>query len=136
MVHPPDRSESRPGTAKLALFGRKKPLSLDQILMNSYLPPRGPALVMEEVTVPGPDDIKLILHRWRPFNWGEAAADRLDELYSRTLWMPVIAWEAGLGEEFSMVVPVGTIKEDIQQIVEDGMQIRNRNYVQSVELVK
>ena len=136
MVHPPDRSESRPGTAKLALSGRKKSLSPDRILMNSYLSPRGLALVMEEVTAPGPDDIKLILHRWRPFNWGEAVADRLDELYPRTLWMPVIAWEAGLGEEYFMVVPVGTIKEDIQQIVEDVMQIRNRNYVQLVELVK
>ena len=44
--------------------------------------------------------------------------------------------EAGLGEEYSVTVPVGTIKEDIQQIVQDGMQIRNRNFVQSVELVK
>ena len=50
--------------------------------------------------------------------------------------MPVTAREAGLGEEYSVVVPVGTIKEDIQQIVEDGMQIRNRNYFQSAELVK
>ena len=44
--------------------------------------------------------------------------------------MPVTAREAGLGEEYFVVVPVGTIKEDIQQIVEDGMQIHNRNYVQ------
>ena len=43
--------------------------------------------------------------------------------------MPVTAREAGLGEEYSVAVPVGTIKEDIQKVVEDGMQIRNRNYV-------
>ena len=43
--------------------------------------------------------------------------------------MPVTAREAGLGEEYSVVVLVGTIKEDIQKVVEDGMQIRNQNYV-------
>ena len=70
---------------------------------------------------PGLDDIKLILHRWRPFNRGESAADHLDNLYPRMLRMPITAREAGLGEEYSMAVPVGIIKEDIQQIVEDGM---------------
>ena len=46
------------------------------------------------------------------------------------------AREAGHGEECSVIVPFGTIKEDIYQIVEDGMQIRNRNFVQTAELVK
>ena len=82
-----------------------------------------------------PDDIKLILHRWRPFNRGESTADRLNDLYPRMLRMPITAWEAGLGEEYSVVVPVDTIKEDIQQIVKNGMQIRNRNYIKSTELV-
>ena len=72
---------------------------------------------MEEVTAPRPDNAKLILHRWRPFNRGESAADRLDDLYLRTLQIPITAWEAGLGEEYSVAVPVGTIKEDIHQIV-------------------
>ena len=43
--------------------------------------------------------------------------------------MPVTAREVGLGEEYSVTVPVGTIKEDIQQIVKDGMQILNWNYI-------
>ena len=96
------------------LLGHKRPLPPDRILLNSYLPPRGPALAMEEVTAPGPDDIKLILHRWNPFNRGESAVDHLDDLYPRTLRMPVIVREARLGEEYSVAVPVGTIKEDIQ----------------------
>ena len=91
---------------------------------------------MEEVTAPGPDDIQLILHRWKPFNRGESAADRLDDLYPRTLRMPVTVQEVGLREEYFVAVPVGTIKEDIQQIVRDGMQIPNCNFVQSTELVK
>ena len=36
--------------------------------------------------------------------------------------MPVTTRAGGLGEEYSVVVPVGTGKEDLQQIVEDGMQ--------------
>ena len=35
-----------------------------------------------------------------------------------------------------MSVPAGTWKEDIQQIIDDGIQVRNRNYVQSTELVR
>ena len=72
VVHPPERLESRPGDAKLALTGRKKSLLPDRILLNSYLPPCSPAPVMEEVTVLRPDDIKSILHRWKPFNRGES----------------------------------------------------------------
>ena len=91
---------------------------------------------MEEVTVLEPEDIKHIIHQWKPFNQGESAVDRLDDLYPRTLRMPVTARVVELGEEYSIVVPVGTVKEDIHRIVEDGVQIRNRNYVQSTELVK
>ena len=136
VVHPPDQSGRRPGTAKLVLSRRKRLLPPDWILLNSYTPPCGPVPLMEEVTTPEPDDIKLILHRWKPFNRGESTANCLDDLYPRTLQMPITAWEAGQGEEYFVAVPVKTIKEDIKQIVEDGMQIRNRNYVQSVELVK
>ena len=88
VVHPPERAESRPSVAKLTLTGRKKPLLPDRILLNSYLPPRGPALVMEEVAVPILDDIKYILHRWTPFNRGESAADHLDNLYPRHYGCP------------------------------------------------
>ena len=136
MVHPPERPKSRSGATKLVLIGCKKPLSPDRILLNSYLAPRGLAPVMEEVAVPGPDDIKSILHRWKPFNWGESAADRLDNLYPRKLRLPVRARGARQGEEYSVAVPVGIVKEDIYQIVKDGLQIRNQNFVQMAELVK
>ena len=89
VVHPLDRLESRPGNAKLALPRLKKPLLPDWRLQNSYLPPRGPAPAMEEVTEPGPDDVKLILQRRKPFNRGESAADCLGDLYPRTLRMPI-----------------------------------------------
>ena len=135
VVHLPERPESRPGATKLVLTGHKKLLPPDQILLNSYLPPRGPTSVMEEVVVPGPDDIKSILHHWKPFNWGESAVDRLDNLYPRMLRLPMKAQEAGQGERYSITIPIGTFKEDIYQIVKDGMQVLNRNFVQTVEKV-
>ena len=48
--------------------------------------------------------------------------------------MPVAARAGGLGEEYSVAVPVGIIKEYIQQIIKDEMQVCNWNYVQSIEL--
>ena len=113
VVHPLDQFGRRSGTAKLVLSWRKRSLPPDWILLNSYLPPHDSAPVMEEVTAPGLDDIKLILHHWKPFNRGESAEDRLDDLYLRTLPMPVTAREVGHGEEYFVAVPVRTIKEDI-----------------------
>ena len=73
----------------------------------------------------GPKGIKHIIHRWEPFNQGEFAADRLDDLYPRMLRMSVAAWASGLGEEYFVVVLAGIIKEDLQRIIENGMQVRN-----------
>ena len=41
----------------------------------------------------------------------------------------------GQGEEYTISVHAGTIKEDLQQMIEDGMQVRNRNFTHSTELV-
>ena len=95
VVHSSEQLVSHSSAARLALTGCKKPFPPDRILLNSYLPPRSSAPVMEEVAVLGPDDVMSILHRWRPVNRGEAAVDCLDDLYSRTLRLPMRAWEAG-----------------------------------------
>ena len=62
VLHPFERMESRLGAVGLELIGRKRPLPPDRILINSYLPPHAPAPTMEEVTTPGPDKIKSIIH--------------------------------------------------------------------------
>ena len=81
--------------------------------MNSYLPHCCPTPLMKEVEILGSEGIKHIIHRWKPFNQGESAADRLDDLYPRMLRMPVAAWASELGEEYSIAVPTGIIKEDL-----------------------
>ena len=114
MIHPSDRAESQPSIPKLARTGRKRPLLLDRILLNSYLPHIGPAPAMEEVAVLGPEDIKHILYHWKPFNQGESAVDRLDNLYPRMIRMHVATRASRLGEEYSVAVLTGIIKEDLQ----------------------
>ena len=52
------------------------------------------------------------------------------------LRMPVASQANGVGEDYSVTIPAGTNKEDLQEIIEDGIQIRNRNYIQSFELVR
>ena len=42
----------------------------------------------------------------------------------------------GLGEDYSVSVAAGTRKEDIERIIDDGIHVRNRNYVQSTELLR
>ena len=71
-----------------------------------------------------------------PFHRGEAAADRMNNLYPPIYRMSVAARGMGLGEDYSMSVPVGTRKKDIEWIVDDGLQVRNRNFVQSTKLVR
>ena len=136
VIHPLDWVESHPYMPKLAQAGGKRPLLPDRILLNSYLPPCCPAPPMKEVEMPGLEGIKHIIHRSKPFNQGEFAADHLDDLYPRMLRMPVAAWAGELGKEYSVAVPAGIIKEDLLQIIKDGMQVCNRNRVQSTELVR
>ena len=52
------------------------------------------------------------------------------------LRMPVAARGMGLGENYSVSDPAGTRKDYIEQIIDDGIKVHNRNYVQSTELVR
>ena len=90
---------------------------------------------MEEVSVPGPEAAQEIIDCWMPFNRGESSTNRLHELYPMMLRMPIAVRAEGQGEECSVIVPAGTTKEDLQQMIEDRMQVRNRNFSQSTKLV-
>ena len=76
------------------------------------------------------------MRRWEPFHRGESAIDRLNNLYPHMLRMLVAARGMGLGEDYLVSVPTGTQKEDIQRIIDDGIQVRNRNYIQSTDVVR
>ena len=113
MIHPPFQVGSRSGKSEFTRTELKRPSLLDRIVTNSFLLARGLASPKEEVSVLGLEDVKHIIHRWKPFNWGESAADRLNSLYPVMLRMPVAARANGVGEYYSMTIPSSTNKEDL-----------------------
>ena len=117
-------------------FGLPRPPLPKRIITNSYAPLRGPEPLRVEVSGPGADEVKFIMRRWEPFHRGEAAADRMNNFYPHMLCMSVATRGMGLGKDYSVSVPAGTWKEDIKRIIDDGIQVRNRNYVQSTKLVR
>ena len=108
----------------------------EQIITNSYAPLREPKPPKVEVTAPGAEEVKFILRRWEPFHRGEVAADRMSNLYPPMYQMQVIARGMGFGEDYTVSVSTGTQKEDIEWIIDNGIKVRNCNYVQSIELVR
>ena len=59
----------------------------------------------------------------------------MHQLYPALLQMPVVVRDEGRGEEYAVSIPAYACKDELKQVVEDGMLIRNRNFVQSEELV-
>ena len=49
--------------------------------------------------------------------------------------MPIAVRAEGKGKEYAVSVPAYACKDELEQMVEDGMVIRNRNFVQSTKLV-
>ena len=116
--------------------GLPRPHRSDQVITDSYLPPRGPEPPREEVSALGAEEVKDILCRWEPFHRGASAADRLGNLYPHIYRVPVVARDLGLREDYTVTLPASTSKEDFLQIIDDEIQVRNCNFVQSTELVR
>ena len=108
----------------------------DQVITNNYLPPRGPEPPRVEISAPREEDVKEILRRWEHFHCGESAANRLNSLYPPMYRVPVAARGMGLHEDYTVSLPSSTLKEHFMQIIDDGIQVRNRNFFQSTELVR
>ena len=68
---------------------------------------------MEEVLAPRPEGAQEIINHWRPFNMGDSLANHLHELYQALLRMPVVVRAEGRGEEYAILAPVSTSKEDL-----------------------
>ena len=116
--------------------GLPRPKRPDQVITNNYLPPRGPEPPRVEISTLGEEEVKKILRRWEPFHRGASTADRLNSLYPPMHRVPVAARGMGLHKAYTVPVPASTPKKDFLQIIDDGIQVRNRNFVQSTELVR
>ena len=89
-----------------------------------------------EILAPGVEEVKDILRRWEPFHREASAASRLNNLYPHIYRVPVTTRGMGLHEDYSVNLPTSTPKEDFQQIIDDGIQVWNRNFVQLTVLVR
>ena len=132
---PSEQIASRPDKATSSHFRRSKSLLPDQLLLNSYIPPQGQAPPMEEVSAPGPEGAQEIINRWMPFNRGESPTAHMEQLYLELLRKLVVVRAKGKGEEYVISVSAYACKDKLKQVVEDGMLIRNRNFIQSTKLV-
>ena len=90
---------------------------------------------MEEVSVPEPEGAKEIINNWRSFNRGESPIAHMHQLYPAFLQMSVAVQAEERGEEYVISILAYACKDELKQVVKDGMLIHNRNLVQSTELV-
>ena len=129
VIMPSDQSEKRPSKSKFTRSGLPRPTRPIEVLTLNYLPPRGPEPPRVEISAPGVEEVKDILRRWEPFRRQASAVDRLNNLYPHIYRVPVTAHGMGLHEDYSVNLPTSTSKEDFQQIIDGGIQVRNRNFV-------
>ena len=135
IILPSGRGEEPQNRSEFMRSGLPRLKRSDQVITNNYVPPRGPEPPRVEILAPGEEEVKKILCRWEPFHRGASAADRLNSLYPPMYRVPVAARGMGLHEAYTVPVPASTSKKDFLQIIVDRIQVRNRNFVQSTELV-
>ena len=63
VIYPPEQASSRPKRPRYIRADHSRPLLPDWLLLNLYLPPRGPAPLMEEVLALGPEGAQEIINR-------------------------------------------------------------------------
>ena len=135
VIHLPKQASGRPERPRYTRVECSRALLPDRLLLNSHLPLQGLTPPMEEVLAPGPEGAQEIINLWRPFNSGKSSAYHFYELYPALFQMPLTMRAEGRGEEYVVSVPASTGKEDLLQMDEDGMLVRNRNFAQSTKLV-
>ena len=136
VIPPSDWGKEQPSKSKHTWSGLPRPHWPNQVITQNYLPPRGPEPPRVEVSALGVEEVKDILRCWEPFHRGASTVDRLDNLYPHIYRVPVVARGMGLREDYSVTFLDYTPKEDFLQIIDDGIQVRNHNFVQSIELVR
>ena len=130
IISPSDQGEERPSKSKFTWSGFPKPTRPVEVLTLNYLPPCGPEPLRVEVSAPGVEKVKDILRGWEPFHREASVANRMNNLYPHIYRVPVTARGMGLHEDYSVNLPTSTPKEDFQKIIDDGIQVWNRNFVQ------
>ena len=120
VIPPSDRDGGQLSRSKFMRSGLPRPPLPERIITNYYAPSRGPDPSRMEVSAPGADEVKYIMRCWETFHHGEAAADRLVNLYPHMLRMPIATRGMGLGEDYSVSVPIGTGRKTLSGLLITG----------------
>ena len=131
-----DQAERRPSRSEYMRSGLPRPPRPIEAITNNYLPPRGLEPPRVEVLAPRAEEVKDILRRLESFHRGASAAGQLGNLYPHMYRLSVIVRGLGLHEDYTMTLLAAIPNEDIPQIIDDGIQVRNRDFAQSTELVR
>ena len=136
IIPPSDQGEGSQSKPEFMRSGLPKSKRLDQVITHNYIPPRGTEPPRIEISAPWEEEVRKILRCWEPYHRGESAATRLNDLYPTMYRVPFTARGMGLHETYTVPVPVSSHMEDFLQIIDDGIQVRNHNFIQSTKLVR
>ena len=103
----------------------------EHIVVKGYIHPKEGASTSAESPIPTLGDLDLIIEKRAPFDKGEVSIKNMRDLYPAQRRVTAVAHQ----EQYIIPCPSYLGAEDIQQVAEDGMYIRNHNFVQTAELV-
>ena len=103
----------------------------EHIVVKGYIHPKEGASTSAESPIPTLGDLDLIIEKRAPFDKGEVSIENMRDLYPAQRRVTAVARQ----EQYIIPCPSYLDAEDIQQVAEDGMYIRNHNFVQTAELV-
>ena len=113
--------------AKVAVSQKQR----EHIVVKGYIHPKEGASTSAESPIPTLGDLDLIIEKRAPFDKGEVSIKNMRDLYPAQRRVTAMAHQ----EQYIIPCPSYLGAEDIQQVAEDGMYIRNHNFVQTAELV-
>ena len=103
----------------------------EHVVVKGYIHPKEGVSTSAESPIPTLGDLDLIIEKRAPFDKGEVSIKNMRDLYSAQRRVTAVARQ----EQYVIPCPSYLGAEDIQQVAEDGMYIRNHNFVQTAELV-
>ena len=113
--------------AKAAVSQKQK----EHVVVKGYIHPKEGVSTSAESPIPTLGDLDLIIEKRAPFDKGEVSIKNMRDLYPAQRRVTAVARQ----EQYVIPCPSYLGAEDIQQVAEDGMYIRNHNFVQTAELV-
>ena len=113
------------------MVGPLRARMLDNVVLGSYVQPTEWDCPSTDKYALGPEAALSIIDRWNPFNKRDYSVMHIRKLYSALLRVLVVAHV----EEYFIPFPDYLEKKSFQNMAEDEMYIRNRDFNKTAKLV-